>query len=619
MAKKSTGSGTAKLGSSVIRLLQHENLELRSAAATVLSAVGRGDEAVVAALAERLGDPEVEVRRIALEGLAAMGATGIAARLVPLLRGDDEILAERAAQVLATQGAAAESALKKELGAGAVHVRRAMAQLLIERGSAGAIEAVLDQLADPELGEQVLQLLRAEIDRHGEKSIALIEKSALARTTALGKKLKSEWSRVVSQATRASAAGGKTAKSKKTKNGKSAPPPPQAAAEPATPPAMDPALAAAAFELGLLLRLIGYRAQPASLPLLIAHVSEDLPRSIRLAAIAAMRRVVAATEAKGTDKAIEMLIALAGSSDLVVAQAAIDTLAGARVPERLAKAFAALVKSKNPAAQKLAMSRLPAGGGASALKALIEALAGSDLPARDAAARGLAKAPEAVLPLARALCAASDPEVARRYAVLIRQHREHVPRAAADEMAETAARHLDTRGKAADEAALLARVLLETLAQVAPQKHVEVLFNHARKLRRAGKPVEAFGALRPLLHSPTDLDSAIDDDQRFVLAVLGLEAIGQGILRATGADGPVLEQFARLYQRGYPVAKKLAREKDVGDQEVYALGFRLLESQTGIDQEFGAELMQGIIDERPRSKLARNARNKLKLAGYIDA
>ena len=29
--------------------------------------------------------------------------------------------------------------------------------------------------------------------------------------------------------------------------------------------------------------------------------------------------------------------------------------------------------------------------------------------------------------------------------------------------------------------------------------------------------------------------------------------------------------------------------------------------------------MQGIIDERPRSKLARNARNKLKLAGYADA
>ena len=615
MATKSGGaSGSARLGSSVIKLLEHEKVELRSAAATVLVAVGRGDEAVVAALAERLADPEVAVRRIALEGLAAMGATGIAQRLVPLLRGDDEALAERAAQVLATQGAAAESALRKELPVGAVHVRRAMAQLLIERGTSSAIEAVLDQLGDVEVGEQVLQLLRAEIDRHGEKTIAVIEKSALGRTAAVGKKLRSEWNRVVSQATRATKAG--AGKAAKKKNGKSVAPSP---AEADSPPAMDPAIAAAAFELGLLLRLIGYRAQPGSLPLLIAHVSEDLPRSIRLAAIAAMRRVVAASDAKGTDKAIEMLIAIAGSSDLVVAQAAIDTLAGARVPERLAKPFAALVKSKNPAAQKLAMSRLPAGGGAAALKALVEALGGSDMTARDAAARGLARAPEAVLPLARALCAATDPEVAKRYAALLRQHRAHVSSAAGDEMAQAAAAHLDTRGKAADEARLLARVLIDTLAFVAPQKHVEVLFNHARKLRRAGKPVEAFGALRPLLHSPTDLDAAIDDDQRFILAVLGLEAVGQGILRSTGADAPVLEQFARLYQRGYPVARKLAREKDVGDDTVYALGFRLLESQTGIDQEFGAELMQGIIDERPRSKLARNAKNKLKLAGYADA
>ncbi len=615
MATKSGGaSGSARLGSSVIKLLEHEKVELRSAAATVLVAVGRGDEAVVAALAERLADPEVAVRRIALEGLAAMGATGIAQRLVPLLRGDDEALAERAAQVLATQGAAAESALRKELPVGAVHVRRAMAQLLIERGTSSAIEAVLDQLGDVEVGEQVLQLLRAEIDRHGEKTIAVIEKSALGRTAAVGKKLRSEWNRVVSQATRATKAG--AGKAAKKKNGKSVAPSP---AEADSPPAMDPAIAAAAFELGLLLRLIGYRAQPGSLPLLIAHVSEDLPRSIRLAAIAAMRRVVAASEAHGADKASEMLIAMAGSSDLVVAQAAIDTLAGARVPERLAKPFAALVKSKNPAAQKLAMSRLPAGGGAAALKALVEALGGSDMTARDAAARGLARAPEAVLPLARALCAATDPEVAKRYAALLRQHRAHVSSAAGDEMAQAAAAHLDTRGKAADEARLLARVLIDTLAFVAPQKHVEVLFNHARKLRRAGKPVEAFGALRPLLHSPTDLDAAIDDDQRFILAVLGLEAVGQGILRSTGADAPVLEQFARLYQRGYPVARKLAREKDVGDDTVYALGFRLLESQTGIDQEFGAELMQGIIDERPRSKLARNAKNKLKLAGYADA
>src|SRR5690606_36214306 len=100
------------------------------------------------------------------------------------------------------------------------------------------------------------------------------------------------------------------------------------------------------------------------------------PRPIRLAAIAALRRIVATSEARGTEKVIEALIGFADGADPAVAQSAVDTLRGARIPDALARAFGKLAKSKNAAAQRLAMERMPAGGGASALKALIEALAG---------------------------------------------------------------------------------------------------------------------------------------------------------------------------------------------------------------------------------------------------
>jgi hypothetical protein len=608
------------LGAAILGLVDHERVDLRAAAITVLAAVGKDDPAVIEALTGRLGDPDPTVRRLALDGLAGLGATGIAGRLVPLLRGDDEALAERAAQLLATQGAGAESALRKELGTGTVQVRRSMAGLLIRRGTAGAIAAVLEQLADPEVGEQMLQLLRAEIDRGNDKVAGLVEAAALERAAELGKRLRKEWARAVREAERA--AGGDGAGKKKGKGGKRDTGTARAVtAEAGPPPAMDPVVAAVVFELGLLLRLIGYQARPSALSLLIGHVDEDQPRPIRLAAIAAMRRIVAASETKGTDKAIEVLIGLADGEDLAVAQASIDTLRGARVPERLARPFAALARSKNSAAQKLAMERLPAGGGAGAVKALVDALGGSDITARDAAARGLARAPEAVLPLTRALLSASDPDIARRYATALRQHRAHISTAAVEELVQAAGKRLEqhARGKATADSVLFERLLLETLADVAPARHVELLFDYARKLRRAGRPAEAFGALKPLLRSHADLEAAIDDDRRFVLAVLGLEALGQGILRASGGDAPVLEQFARLAHRGYPVARKLAREKDVGDDDIYALGFRLLESKGGDDQELGAELMQGLIDERPRSKLAKNARNKLKLAGYLEA
>lgn len=604
------------LGSAVIDLLDHERVDLRAAAATVLAAVGKGDGAVVKALTDRLADPDGVVQRIALEGLADMGATGIAPQLVGLLRGGDEALAERAAQLLAAQGGAADAALRKELGEGTVQARRAIASLLLRRGTTPAVDAVLDQLADAEFGEQALQLLRNELDRHNEKVAGVVEKAALARAAEVGKTVKKEWARAVKEAAKeATKDAAKKPASAKGKNGKGAPGGNGAAV--AADPMKDPAVAASVHELGLLLRLIGYQARPSALSLLTAKIGDEWPRSVRLAAIAALRRIVASTEAKGTEGAIEALIELADGDDLAVAQSAVDTLRGARIPEKLAKPFAALARSKNTAAQKLAMERLPAGGGAAAVKALIDALGGDDPPARDAAARGLAKAPEAVLPLARALVAATDEQVARRYAGALRSHRGHVSTAAIDELVAAAREHLDrhARGKASADTVLLERVLVETLAEVAPAAHAELLFEHARRLRKAGKPIEAFGALKPLLRG-RDLDGVIDDEQRFFMAVLGLQAIGQGILRATGADDPVLEQFTHLYERGFAVAKRLNREKDVSDEDIYALGFRLLEQKR--DEDLGAELLQGIIDERPRSKLAKNARNKLKLSGFLD-
>ena len=623
------------LGTAVIDLLEHDRADLRAAAATVLAAVGRGDAAVTKALTSRLADDDPGVRRIALEGLADLGATGISAQLIPLLRGGDETLAERAAQILVTQGAAAEAVLRKEIGHGPVPARRTIAQLLLRRGSSAAVDAILDQLADPEFGEQALQLLRAELDREGhEKLRALVEKAAATRAADVGKRVQKEWARARKDADKIVVEEAKAAKNraKKTEakgaNGASGQNGSNGsnghggahAGHAAPDPLRDPAVAHAVAEQGALLRLLGYLADPSTQKLLLAHAADDHPRPIRLAAIAALRRIVASSEAKGTEAAIEALIDYADADDLAVAQSAIDTLRGARIPEKLAKPFAALAKSKNPSAQKLAMERLPAGGGASAVKALIDALGGDDPTARDAAARGLAKAPEAVLPLARALAAATDENVARRYATAIRAHRGHVSDAAIDELVEAAKAHLDLhhKGKATAETILLERALMDVLADVAPAAHVDLLFERARRLRAKGKSIEAFGSLKALLRTRADLDAAISDDNRFLLAVLGLEVAGDAIMRAAHADDPLLAQFATLAARGYAVAKKLNKEKDVSDEAIYGLGFRLLESHDDQHKDLGAELLEGILEERPRSKLGKSARNKLKLTGYLD-
>jgi hypothetical protein len=604
------------LGGAVIDLLDSERVELRLAAATVLSAVGKGDKSVEAALTSRLSDADGGVRRIALEGLAELGATGIATKLVPLLRSNDEVLAERAAQVLAQQGAAAETTLRKEVASGPIAARRVMAQLLLRRGTQPSVEAVLDQLPDNEFGEQALQLVRAELDHGNEKIANLVEKVAVTRASDVNRELSKAWTKAVKAAEAAEKEAAKAAKKAKKSNGSNG----TNGHTNGHDPLRDAEVARFASELGSLLRLIGYLARPSTQSLLLKYTDAEQPRPIRLAAITGLSRIVATSEAKGTEKVIEQLIDLADGDDIAVAQSAVYTLKGARIPESQAKAFAALAKSKNVAAQKLAMERLPAGGGAGAVKALVEALGGDDPTARDAAARGLAKAPEAVLPVTRALLATNDEHVARRYAGVIRSHRGHVSNQAIDEIVEKVQHLMDVhfKGKATADQVVMERVLAELVSDIAPGKHVELLFDRARRLRKAGKAVEAFGSLKPLLRSRADLDAAIDDDQRFFLALLSLEAAGEGLLRTTNTNDPVFEQFSRLAAKGYPVAKQLARAQDVSDEAIYALGFRLIESGDGSNEELGAELLQGIIDERPRSKLAKSAKNKLKLTGHLD-
>jgi hypothetical protein len=615
------------LGGAILGLLGSERVELRAAAATVLAAVGKGDKTVAAALSARLADSDAAVRRIALEALAHSDAAELAPRLVPLLRGEDAWLAERALELLTQHAAAAEATLCKELGTGPSAARRAMAQLLLRRGTRPALEALLDQLADDELGEHVLQLLRTELDQAPAGKLAgLVEKAAIARVAEVSKAL-------------ARAAAGPRGKARMDagKGKRSAKPAAGAdRSNGAAGPPHDPDSARELARLGALLRLIGYLARPGTQALLLDHAGADRPRPIRLAAIAGLRRLVAHGDARGSDKAsekgsekgsekaidkvIEAMIELADGDDPAVAQAAVDTLLGARIPEALAKRFAALARSANPAAQKLAMERLPAGGGASAIKALVEALGGGDPTARDAAGRGLAKAPEAVLPVTRALLAASDEQVVRRYAGVLRSHRGHVPTPALDELVDRVRDDLErhARGEATADEIVVARVLAELIADLAPARHVEILFERARRLRKAGKSIEAFGGLKPLLRSRADIDGAIDDEQRFLLAVLALEAVGDSLIRTARTDDPVFEQFARLAGKGFPVARRLAREHEVSDEAIYALGFRLLESTDSGHQDLGAELLQGIIEERPRSKLAQAARNKLKLTGHLD-
>src|SRR5262249_11255886 len=159
-----------------------------------------------------------------------------------------------------TQGASAEGALRKELGHGSIAARRTIAQLLLRRGSAAAVEAILDQLADPEFGEQALQLLRAELDhdeKHAERLAGLVGKAASARAGEVGKRVAKEWARAKKDSEKAAEQKGK-GKGRKAGKDEASGADGSNGHRTAPDPLRDPEVAAAVAELGALLRLLGY-------------------------------------------------------------------------------------------------------------------------------------------------------------------------------------------------------------------------------------------------------------------------------------------------------------------------------------------------------------------------
>lgn len=552
----------SNLNGKILELLDDERVEMRCAAAMVLGAVGQGNKTVAKALAGRLDDV-APVQRIALDALVEMKAGGLAKQLAPLIGSSDDHVRTSALRLLVEQGAAAEAALRAELTRGTAAGRGLVVSLLAKRATASVLDALFDQLADPEIGEHTLHALRHEVEGDG-KQRAAIEKRALAAITAMG-------ARVAKR----------------------------------TLPDNDPEL----LRLAALLRLIGYAATPKNLGVLVKYAAANRARPLRLAAVAAMRRILANPKVKGTEAAVGALLGMAEESDRGVASAAVDTLRGAVIPSKLAKKFAALAKSANPDARRLALERMATAGTATdSLDALIKNLAAKDSGPREAAIKALSAEPEAAAPLARAMAKVKDPATAWATAKALRAHAGRVPEAAARALVDKTRELL---GKKDGDRDPIAQRMLDAVSHLAPGAYAELLFERAARLRKAGKYHQAFDALRPLAHSHAQLD----DDQRFFLATLGVKAAGKELVKRARAGDPVLSQLGALLERGYPVANNLMKARDLEVDDLYAVGFHMIESRDDGEKELGGELLEAIVKKQPRGKLATACKNKLKLAG----
>ncbi len=537
----------------LIGMLGDERMDRRCAAAMVIGELRLKEPEVVDGLGRCLSEDNRMLQLYALEALASARTPKIAALVTPLLDHADEELRTQASALLAGQGAKATASLAKELAGAPVTRQRAIISILVRSHDGETIERLLALLPDAELGEYTLNALRGEVEHlTGEEPEEL-----RARVAALLK----------NKAWLAEPAGTSRA-----------------------------------------LRLLGYLRVPKSVKTILGFTSDKHPVPVRVAALAALRRPLAASSS--VDEAAEELLRIADDPDPTLARAAVDTLRTIQLPAGMTAQLSKLAEGRHAETRKFALEALGRAGGNSGsnkvLKSLLAALGGSDPTARETAAAGLGRMEGAGQALAGELASSlGDPERVRLLCRLLRRHPDAQKPAIRQEVGELTAAALEEGTPAAEP-------LLELLSAIDPDGYAKLLGERAHAHRKAKRFDQAFA-----LFSKLDSAGLLDDESRYAALVSGLCALPskKELARASRTTDPVLRLLVALLSKGEPVGSKLRKEKCLTPDDLFYLGFNFTESKDDDEKELGAELLGHLAEKAPRTKLGRSAKNKLHLMG----
>jgi len=533
----------------IVKLLEDDRIERRCGAAMVLGELRVKDAEAIDALGRCLAENNQLLQGYALEALAGVRSAKVAKHVMPLLDHPDGELRAQAAALLADQGARAQAALAKELVSAPVTRRRAIVNILRRNHDKETLGRLVALLPDPEIGEYVLNALRGEVDHTSDKALELLHVEVAAVLK------RREWQ-------------------------------------------VDPTA------LGRALRLLGYMRDPKLVKTILRYAANKQPMPVRLAAVAALRRPLAAS--KSTDEAVRELLAYADDADPTLARAAVDTLRGLKVPAGTTSTLMKLAEGRHAEARKYAVEALGRSGSQSVVKSLVSHLRGDDPAAREAAIRSLAQMEGVAKPLLKALhesCA--DAELVQVLCRLLKRHAQDLKPADRKDIADLTVQCLE-QGSAGTSP------LLDLLASVEPQSFARVLLDRAMAHKRAKRHEQAFALLGRL-----DDAGLLDDEGRFAAVVTGLGSLPskKELGRASRTTHPVLKQMVELLSGGFPLAGRLRQEKGLSPDDLFFVGFNFSESKDEDEKEFGGALLAHLAQKGPRTKLGRSAKNKLKLVG----
>jgi HEAT repeat protein len=285
-----------------------------------------------------------------------------------------------------------------------------------------------------------------------------------------------------------------------------------------------------------------------------------------------------------------------------ITRLAIDLLDAHELPDDSRHLLSHLLESPHPDVQKFALRKMADFSTPATVRTLIEQLGDPDYRKRDVAANSLRKIPEARAALLKELTVCNDASKAWSIAELLPSFEGKWRH----DVLITLWKRLHAAIGAEDR---IQTAFLQVLKLADANYSYEQLAAEAARLARAKKFKEAAAFLTPLKDF-----SEFKPEDKFRLALAQLKLHAHTL--STNRQHPTVELLSDLHRNSaYPLFEALRKERSLDAEDLFHLGFSLVERHGG-ERSLGKDLLEHVAAKFPRNKIGKNAKNKLKLISW---
>jgi HEAT repeat protein len=348
------------------------------------------------------------------------------------------------------------------------------------------------------------------------------------------------------------------------------------------------------------MRLLGQLGRAPARRWLFKFVGPEQPAVIRSHALVALLRCLRDQEIR-KDEYAKLFPLLEEAEFSEITRLALELLDAHELPDDARALLSKLMHSTHTDVQKFALRKMGEVGTPATVRTLVEQLGDADYRKRDVAASSLRKIPEARAALIKELVGCDDASKAWSIAELLPSFEGKWRQDTVDALWKRFEKAVTAEDR-------IQAAFLHALKKADEDEAYQRLAEQAGRLIKAKKYRESLGFLAPLRDF-----RGFKPEHQFYLALAQLKLHAHTL--ATNRHHPALEALCELYRNSaYPLFETLKNEKSLAPEELFALGFGLVE-RTGNERDLGRDLLEFVATKFPRNKPGKSAKNKLKLLG----